>query len=524
MEVVIMTDDKLLGRFRVSELTPLIESINHPSITESIRTAVRLVSMAGFDISQVPSSDCKRMGIIVISSQFVDGPQNEARASERAMELVIASVRSAAPVGLIAITDFSSTAISGRPPPGIDWVVTTPDENLSAKLREAIKHVAFRLWYKAPPPHREEGGATAKSIVLDYARSAAELEQTFKLRYQVYDLLGYLEEPIRSSGSHIDVDAFDRDAIHLVARDVRNNKVVGCLLLILPSRMVNPVFEEGIYCPAKVTAWCDELGASVRSKAVRNRLQNGTMLELPCASMAAFERLMSNMRTQDCCEVSRLIVAPDYRGLDLSSRLMEIAIQLGICLNRKIMLIECVPSHRRFYESFGFQIAGEDSDKPAAVHQLHAHAITMWLNLADTNFQPKTKSNLLIALSSREIRPEGIRKLTAQLKRELPLELWWHNCWAAYRTTPPLRETKQREPSEDSLSVCLAASSQVSELAQAIARLLAEWRGLSIRIQERNADREFRASGGQSFDWKKISNDLLKLLQWTDSATLSAQF
>jgi GNAT superfamily N-acetyltransferase len=474
--------------------------------------------MPRFDISRVPPSDCTRIGVIIISSQFLAGPKDAPLLNEQARQLVIRSVKAGAPVGLIAVTDSPATAVDVRLPAGIDWIVATKDANLSAALREGIEKVAFRLWYKAPPPPRNFGGTTADAIVLDYVRSAVELDQSFKLRYQVYDLLGYLEESIRSSASQIDVDAFDRDAIHLIARDVRNRKVVGSVRLILPSRGVNPFFEEMIDCPwTAVAQWCDELGAREKSRAVRNRLQNGTPLELPCASMKAFERLMRSKHTKLCCELSRLIVAPDYRGLDLSSRLMEIAIQLVTCLNRKIMLVECVPSHRQFYESFGFQLADQDGEEPIKAHQLRAQAITMWLDLVEHNTtKPTSKANLLIAMSSREIQPDALRKLTGRLRRDLPLELCSPNFRAMHQAMLSSSETKRMEPSESSLSVQVLGRSHVDELAQAIARLLAEAGGLSVRVQKRDADCELHASGGQAPDRKSIRNSLLKLLQWTE--------
>ena len=48
---------------------------------------------------------------------------------------------------------------------------------------------------------------------------------------RVYDILGYLEEPVRSSSLQIDVDAFDRDAIHIVARTKHDKNVAGCARL-----------------------------------------------------------------------------------------------------------------------------------------------------------------------------------------------------------------------------------------------------------------------------------------------------
>jgi len=513
MEVLVGADEGLLGEFRIAELAPLLASVKHAAIAEPIETTLRLVP--NLDIRHASAANGRRMGIIFISSQFLDGPPDAPCASDRARQLM--SVKISAPIGLIAVSDMPVAGSQTRPPVGIDWIVRNSGPNPAA-LREAVEQVAIRLWYKVRPPSQPAGGASADSVVIDYVRSASELYQTFQLRYLVYDLLGYLEEPIRTSGSRIDVDAFDRVAIHLVARDVRQMKVVGCARLILPSRDVNRTLEESICCPDSFARWCEELAAKERSRVVRKRLLNGTHLELPGASMAAFQRLTRDMHTKHCCELSRLIVAPEYRGLDLSARLMETAIQLVSCLTRRIMLVECVPSHYQFYQSFGFKLGEEESEGPAAAHQLRTQAITMSLNLVEQNPKPKTKANLLVSMTSREMAPDSLRKLTGQLRRDLPLELWSPEC----RATQSAGEIKRMELPESSLLVHVGNGGLLSELAKAIAEILMQSHGLSVRVQERQADREFRPLGGRSPDWKSIRSSLLQLLQWTDPTTLNA--
>jgi GNAT superfamily N-acetyltransferase len=518
VEVVVPADDQFLGQRLVADLATLPKTITAPAISEQIEAGVRLTTQARIQSCRaIP--DAARAGTIVVSSDFLEGPPEALQVSELAKQLIGSSESTAMPIGLIAAINSAPETICSQPPAGIDCIVNTRAAHFSEALRKGVEQVAQRVWYKAPPPQRGANGVTGDKIMLDYVRSAAELEQSFKLRHKVYDILGYLEEPVRSSSLQIDVDVFDRDAIHIVARTKQDKNVVGCTRLILPSRTVNPLLEESVHCPVSVADWYGRLAARERNSALRNQLENGTFQELPTASMAAFERLMQGRRTQQCCELSRLIVAPDYRGLDLSSRLMETAIQLVSCLRRKIMLVECVPSHRRFYESFGFQLASAESSQPEEVRQLRTTAIIMWLDLESPGTTQKKKPNLLVTILSPKLSPLDLRRITSRLRSHMPLEIWLPGCRAQDVLTS---EMKSIEASEASVAVHAAGSGHVRELAQAIALLLEQVPGLSVRVrEERNGHRDFQTVRGEVPGWESIRADLLKLLQWNESMTLN---
>src|SRR5262249_42069150 len=143
------------------------------------------------------------------------------------------------------------------------------------------------------------------------------------------------------------------------------------------------------------------------SRTYRDILRHGTGGQpLPAASMDAYEALRTTLRTshpllraEDCCELSRLIVAPKARGQQLSRRLTEAAAQIALSwLARTIMIIECREHHRVLYEHYGFQLTGDI--RPERAGQLHAQAITMWRDLKKNNVAPPHCPNAHVLLSS----------------------------------------------------------------------------------------------------------------------------
>ena len=201
---------------------------------------------------------------------------------------------------------------------------------------------------------------------------------------------------------------------------------------------------------------------------------------------------------------------------------METAIQLVTCLNRKIVLVECVPSHRSFYESFGFKLAEAESLQPEEARQLRARAIAMRLNLETSGTTPRKKPNLLVTMLSPNLSPRDLRMITILLRSNMPLEIWLPGCLRAQGGLT--NEIKSIEASETSVAVHAAGNGHVRELAQAIAQLLDQFGGLSVSVRgERNGQHDFQAAGGEAPDWETIQSALVQLLQWTESTTLNAR-
>jgi hypothetical protein len=84
----------------------------------------------------------------------------------------------------------------------------------------------------------------------------------------------------------------------------------------------------------------------------------------------------------------------------------------------------------------------------------------------------------------------------------MPLEIWLPGCRAQDTLTS---EMKSMEASEASVAVHAAGSGDVRELAQAIALLLEQFKGLSVHVrEERNGHRDFQTVRGEVPGWESI--------------------
>src|SRR5262249_18989185 len=85
---------------------------------------------------------------------------------------------------------------------------------------------------------------------------------------------------------------------------------------------------------------------------------------------------------EDYAEVSRLVVAPDYRGIDVSRLLLRATIATAIDLGRKHLVLECAPFHRQMYEKYGFELMDKDGSYFSRVQDLDTIGQGMILDLA----------------------------------------------------------------------------------------------------------------------------------------------
>jgi predicted GNAT family N-acyltransferase len=90
----------------------------------------------------------------------------------------------------------------------------------------------------------------------------------------------------------------------------------------------------------------------------RKRLDTPYLLALPIfQSHRAMNRTISEIyaSNQICGELSRVIVAPEFRGLRISSRLIEESLRASRNRGVQWLFLECLPIHERLYEQHGFR-------------------------------------------------------------------------------------------------------------------------------------------------------------------------
>ncbi|QDU23877.1 GNAT family N-acetyltransferase [Urbifossiella limnaea] len=245
-------------------------------------------------------------------------------------------------------------------------------------LRDAVATVADGLRLKAPPgPPREF--LAGDSVVVKAASTRAELRACLRLRHLIYDRMGYLNDHVSGCPARLELDRFDgfdtagrRGTLHLVAQ-LRHGgvdqEVVGAArlafarhipeedrptllgpdptaALVRQSRLIREILDD-------LRATGDEKSADVLAAQMAKK-GFGT---LPILQSTDFE---ANNRTilqdaGDMAELSRVVVAPQFRGCGLSRLLVRAAVAVAMDLRKKMLLLECVPGHVPMYQKFGFE-------------------------------------------------------------------------------------------------------------------------------------------------------------------------
>jgi predicted GNAT family N-acyltransferase len=416
INVILAVSKNRLGDIPIRRLKGMTSAVTHKVVQISLPCFARVVDR--FDLTDMEefTTSARSEGLIVISSDLV-ASHGEVGASALARQLLDTAQKTKLPMALVGVVS-SSRVLPRIPPMGLDSLVIDGDD-MAEQLNEAVQLLAARIWLMLPP----EPGAVSQvdsNVVIDFPRSLDDFRGILALRFKIYQTLGYLQPEIQEASSQLDFDAFDSNAIHLLARDMGSGEIIGCARLIVPDAMLSAEQRQ---------TWCKTVAEQEESRAYRDILKYGTGGQpLPAASMGAYAALRSTLkashpglRAEDCCELSRLIVAPKARGQRLSRRLTEAAVQIAVSwLARTIMIIECREHHRVLYEHYGFQLTGDIGAERAG--QVHAQAITMWRDLKKSNGAPPRRPNAHVVLPSS--RPEEV---ALPLRRALPAEAWIWN-------------------------------------------------------------------------------------------------
>jgi len=170
-------------------------------------------------------------------------------------------------------------------------------------------------------------------FVFRVLRTKEEIVAAGQLRYSVYDFHVPYKNPQR-----FEFDEYDKYAIPMGGFSVENSggaKLVSFLRLI--TRNVDDVYYR----------YLQDIVKEFQVDVLRDVIKNYTMIPFPTSKEileqrdypAAAKDLIKKFNASiDTCELSRTISHPDYRGLDLSRKIMEfgIAASLSRDLNRAI--------------------------------------------------------------------------------------------------------------------------------------------------------------------------------------------
>jgi predicted GNAT family N-acyltransferase len=258
-------------------------------------------------------------------------------------------------------------------------------------LKQKLLQVATRLWLKSPVDALSSPGH-GDAIRVHRVQSASQLKECLRLRHRVYEVLGYLEEPVSRSASEIDMDSFDTKAIHFAALDHRSQEFVGTARLVttVPQRMGQTVIGDPWRVIRDHAGWAQAIAREALIKEDRvfyEKITQPPELPFPIFFNSDFgtkyRAFMEQYPPALGGEVSRVIVSPLYRGLGISTLLMRAVISAAFHLKKKFLLLECVPAHARMYEKYGFRLIEGHHCRAQDLDQV---AVGMLLSLDDHPF------------------------------------------------------------------------------------------------------------------------------------------
>lgn len=387
-----------LSLLRTQDLADLGSELALPSGGEPVAVGVEfcVVNQAtvGFLAPHTPRD---RRVLIVVSPALVEGTPAGYKASPLAMHLLERSWNEGTVLGLVGVVPGETKNAAG-----LDCVVGDQPFTPHA-LRGAIQKVASRLWFKLPPLRKATSRENDDLFEAQQIISKVQFCQSLKLRYLVYNALGYLDERITAASQKIELDGYDQAAIHYaVTSRSKPDRVVGTMRLIVPGQH-NLYHVTTVFRSANYRAWCEELADAETDRVFRDKLRWPSANALPLLdSFDYFAALTDQTLFRDMimpnqsCEVSRVVVHPEFRGNGILKLLMDKAIADASCIRKHYLLLECAPFHEAMYRKYGYQVIEDQGRRHyARAQKLDSWAVAMYLDLkpfAHKNERPQART------------------------------------------------------------------------------------------------------------------------------------
>jgi len=228
--------------------------------------------------------------------------------------------------------------------PDIDRTIAP---NCDAMVLEiAIERVIKRLEYVSAP-EKKTGIDLSLLDVRILKNTQTEFDKYFSLRQQIYTIMGYLDGRVESARSQFEITEADTHAIHCGAfyRNDVKDVLAGTARIVL-----NTEADDGL---RKMF-----LAMISRDVVLQSLLKNPYPLGLPIfQSHKGMNRIMQEILKKDliCGELSRVIVPNEFRGLGISRKLIDFAVQKAIAKGVRRVFLECLEIHEALYQHHGFR-------------------------------------------------------------------------------------------------------------------------------------------------------------------------
>jgi hypothetical protein len=171
--------------------------------------------------------------------------------------------------------------------------------------------------------------------------TVGEHEDAFRLRYEVYGELGYLQ---RANGSGLEIDEFDSYAVPLGAFELASGALVGTLRWITRSRQ--PCHERVIR----------RLVADRGDAELVRQAFDPLPYPLPSLVSAQIRQQVQAFNVDGFAvgELSRTVVRPDHRGSGVSRVMLEVGVALASRDGPAVLVGGCLAEHVPMYARYGY--------------------------------------------------------------------------------------------------------------------------------------------------------------------------
>ncbi len=393
IELIICVLDAVKDELTLNDLANLTATAKIDYIDDSAEFVFRIVSSCEELLQVVKDHLCDARGAncVVISDQLLRyDAENQNLEPSSTAETIFKLVRdNVSACGLIALTQTKTDHV-----PGIDANVIS-GRKARDELRKELKTITGRLWYKSPPNNSfQHSGGELFSVEIAPVSDKRNLLQSFELRGRVYGALGYIEK------SSIEMDAYDLTSIHFLALDRANqDRVVGAMRLIVPGSGMLTMSARH-YTIDNYEDWSREIAKDNVDLQWWRTIKKGMPTALPVLNAFKYFQVSDEemevdgmIMPRNVCELSRVVVAPEYRGMGVSRLLVNHAISVAKELGRQYLWIECAPHHIKMYQKYGFVVKHHQNQIfYERAQRLDTWAVAMYLDLEATQCQTQATS------------------------------------------------------------------------------------------------------------------------------------
>ena len=192
-------------------------------------------------------------------------------------------------------------------------------------------------YHSSPSPKKEGLACEIRALSTE-----DELIESYRLRYDVYDELGYIR---RCNASRLEIDEYDALSIPFGAFDPTSGAMIGTLRLVTTE--IQPDYESLI---ASILVDFDD--AELTKQAL-----GPWPHPLPSILSHEIEQQIEVFNTERFIvnEMSRTIVHPGYRGMGVSRGLVELGFAYASRGGPVVVVGGCLPEHLPMYAKFGCQ-------------------------------------------------------------------------------------------------------------------------------------------------------------------------